>query len=106
MNTANDKTITSAGDLPPQIKSNARTVIAVYTHQRKRSEHTHTHTASAYRKLAGDRIEAHVHRVLEIGRIRNVGLRVAVRRFRALDLALQRLLLAIGILGLCNGQRR
>lgn len=58
--------------------------------------------SSTYRELPGDRIEAHVDRVLEISWVRYIRLRVVVRRLGPLDLVLQRLLLAVQVLGLCK----
>lgn len=55
-----------------------------------------------YSEFSCDRIEAHVNRVLKVGWVRYIRLRVVVRRLRALDLALQRLLLAVHVLGLCK----
>lgn len=55
-----------------------------------------------HRKLSGDGIESYVHSVLEIRRIRDVGLGVAVQWFRTLDLALQRLLLPIEVFRFCR----
>lgn len=43
-----------------------------------------------------------MHRVLEIGWVRYIRLRVIVRWLRSLDLALQRLLLPVQVLGFCN----
>lgn len=56
---------------------------------------------ATHRKLPGHRVKTHVHGVLEIGRIRDVRLGIAVRRFRTLDLTLQRLLLAVEVIRLC-----
>lgn len=49
------------------------------------------------RELPGDGVEAHVYRVLEVCRVRDVRLGVIVGRLRDLDLVLERLLLAVGI---------
>lgn len=74
--------------------------------QSKRLPHTtERRVGKTYRELSRDGIEAHVNGVLEVGGVGDVGLVGCVRdRLVALDLGLERLLLALGVVGLL-GQR-
>lgn len=58
-----------------------------------------------YRKFSGDGVEAHVDRVLEVGRIGDVRFRVIVGRFGDFDFVFERFLLAVGIVRFCGGGR-